>query len=125
MRLARAFILALIFALVAPLAVGSEIAPVVGLNALPEVAWSALSHRDTSALGAKALAIRAQDWKHGETEHFIYHFQRSYVATPISVEAEFHFRVVSKELGKSDAVFGEKAHIYIFEQPADWESFQS
>lgn len=76
-------------------------------------------------LGTRALAFNPQDWKHGETEHFIYHFQRSYVATPVSVEAEFHFRVVTKELGKTPAPAADKAHIYIFERPADWELFQT
>ncbi|MFN2509589.1 MAG: peptidase MA family metallohydrolase [Chthoniobacterales bacterium] len=103
----------------------AELATVSGLNALPEVELSRLTEQDGSALGAKALAIHAADWKHGETEHFIYHFQRSYVATPVSVEAEFHFRVVSKELGKSGAAWSGKAHIYIFEQAEDWASFQT
>ncbi|HSH38128.1 MAG TPA: hypothetical protein VK993_05020, partial [Chthoniobacterales bacterium] len=92
---------------------------------LPEVPFAQLTQQDSNPLGAKALAINPADWKHAETEHFIYHYQRSYVATPVAVEAEFHFRVVLKELGKTDAQWPEKAHIYIFEKPADWESFQS
>ena len=64
-------------------------------------------------------------WKHGETEHFVYHFQRSSVATPVAVEAEFHFRVVTKELGRPDLPWTRKAHIYIFEEAAAWESFQT
>ena len=96
-----------------------------GLNGLPEVAFSQLSQADQNPLGAKALAIHPAEWKHGETEHFIYHFQRGYVATPVAVEAEFHFRVVIKELARNDVPWTEKAHIYIFEQPGDWQSFQS
>ena len=68
------------------------------LNSLPEVEFSQLSQRDPNPLGEKALAIHPEQWKHGETEHFIYHFVHSYVATPVSVEAEFHYRVVVKEL---------------------------
>ncbi len=69
-----------------------------GLNSLPEVEFSQLSQRDPNPLGEKALSINPTQWKHGETEHYIYHFAHSYVATPISVEAEFHYRVVAKEL---------------------------
>jgi hypothetical protein len=105
--------------------VSAEVAPVSGLNALPEVEFAQLSQRDENPLGAKALAIDAGEWKHGETEHFVYHYQRSYVATPVAVEAEFHFRVVTKELGKPDVPWPQKAHIYIFEQPTAWELFQS
>ena len=97
-----------------------------GLDSLPEVDFSALSQPDRNPLGAQALAIRSQDWKHGETEHFIYHFIHSYVATPISVEAEFHFRVVAQQLGlETMPGTSGKSHIYIFENAQDWKSFQA
>jgi len=95
-----------------------------GLNALPEVEFSRLSQRDPNPLGEKALAIHPEQWKHGETEHFIYHFVRSYVVTPISVEAEFHYRVVAKELQREQPSSDTKSHIYVFERPADWKEFQ-
>src|SRR3979409_2359317 len=69
-----------------------------GLNALPEVEFSQLRPRDPNPLGEKALAINPDQWKHGETDHFIYHFVHSYVVTPVSIEAEFHYRVIAKEL---------------------------
>ena len=116
------------FAVCAALACGhalGQLTPTAGLNSLPEVPFAQLTQQDRNPLGAKALAINAADWKHAETEHFIYHYQRSYVATPVAVEAEFHFRVVLKEVAKADVPWTEKAHIYIFEKPADWQSFQS
>ena len=103
----------------------AQLAPVSGLNALTEVEFSQLSEQDRNPLGTQALAIRAADWKHAETDHFIYHYQRSFVATPVAVEAEFHFRVIIKELGKEAAPAATKAHIYIFERPEDWQSFQT
>jgi hypothetical protein len=96
-----------------------------GLNALPQVEFSRLSQRDPNPLGAKALAIHPEQWKHGETEHFIYHFVDSFVVTPIAVEAEFHYRVVSKELQRDQPTADTKSHIYIFQKPADWQQFQS
>ena len=97
-----------------------------GLDALPEIDFSALSSQDQNPLGAQALALHPQEWKHGETEHFVYHFIHSYVATPISVEAEFCFRVITEELGPetSTGLFA-KSHIYIFEKPDDWKEFQA
>lgn len=96
----------------------------VGLNSLPEVEFSSLSQRDPNLHGERALAIHPEKWKHGETDHFIYHFVNSYVITPISVEAEFHYRVVTKELQRE--LPGDiKSHIYVFERPADWQQFQS
>src|SRR5438309_9663949 len=72
--------------------------PTAGLNALPEIEFQRLSQSDPNPLGTKALAIHPEQWKHGETEHFIYHFADSFVATPISIEAEFNYRVVAKDL---------------------------
>ena len=95
------------------------------LNALPEVEFSRLSQRDPNPLGEKALAINPELWKHGETDHFIYHFEHSYVATPVSVEAEFYYRVIAKELEREQPAGDIKSHIYIFERPADWAQFQS
>jgi hypothetical protein len=103
----------------------AEELPAAGLDALPEVEFSHLSQRDPNPLGEKALAIHPEQWKHGETEHFIYHFVHSYVVTPISVEAEFHYRVVAKELEREQPAGDTKSHIYIFERPEDWQQFQA
>jgi hypothetical protein len=96
-----------------------------GLNSLPEIEFSQLSQRDPNPLGEKALAIHPEQWKHGETEHFIYHFVHGYVVTPVSVEAEFHYRVVAKELERGQPSTDTKSHIYIFERPEDWQQFQT
>jgi hypothetical protein len=96
-----------------------------GLNSLPEVEFSQLSQRDPNPLGEKALAIHPEQWKHGETDHFIYHFVHSYVATPVSVEAEFHYRVIAKELERDQPAGDIKSHIYIFERPEEWHQFQA
>lgn len=95
------------------------------LNALPEVEFARLSQRDPNPLGQKALAIRPEQWKHAETEHFIYHFADTLMATPISVEAEFHYRVVAKELHREQPAGDTKSHIYIFQKPEDWQQFQN
>jgi hypothetical protein len=121
MRLPSAFLL--LTASFAPVAVAQS--PTPGLAALAEVEFSRLSQRDPNPLGAKALAIHPEQWKHGETEHFIYHFADSFVVTPISVEAEFHYRVVTKELQREPPAGDTKSHVYIFQKPADWEQFQS
>jgi hypothetical protein len=95
-----------------------------GLNSLPEVDFASLSQRDPNPLSEKAMAIHPDQWKHGETEHFIYHFVHTYVATPVAVEAEFHYRVVAKELERDQPAGDTKSHIYIFEKPEEWTTFQ-
>ena len=93
-------------------------------GALPEVALAQLSDRSFAPLGQAALAIRANDWKHAETPNFVYHFFQSFIATPVSVEAEYYYRVISAELGKDTTQWERKCHIYIFERPEDWSAFQ-
>ena len=94
-------------------------------SSLPEIEFSQLSQRDPNPLGEKALAIHPEQWKHAETEHFIYHFVHTYVATPVSVEAEFHYRVIAKELERENAPTDIKSNIYIFERPEEWQEFQA
>jgi len=111
-------------ALASPLAAAEEDS-IVGLHSLPEMEFSELSNPDPNPLGARALALHPEQWKHGETEHFIYHFIHSYVATPVAVEAEFCWRAISQQLGQ-ETIGAEdaKSHIYIFEKPEDWQRFQ-
>jgi hypothetical protein len=110
---------------VLPVTAGQMPEPVRLTGLLPEVAFSSLTQRDPNPLGEKALALHPEQWKHGETEHFIYHFFDGYVVTPISVEAEFHYRVVAMELQREQPPGDTKAHIYIFQRPADWQQFQT
>jgi hypothetical protein len=111
-----------IFALLLSLA--SFAAAAENLGALPEVPYERLSERAVTSLSQKALAIRAADWKHAETEHFIYHFFDRPTASAVSVEAEFYYRVIAKELGKDTAGGGQKCHVFIFHDEADWKQFQ-
>jgi hypothetical protein len=107
------------------LSTASTFAQINESSSLPEVEFSQLSQLDPNPLGEKALAIHPEQWKHAETEHFIYHFVHSYVATPVSVEAEFHYRVIAKELEREQPAGDIKSHIYIFERPEEWQEFQA
>jgi hypothetical protein len=40
------------------------------------------------------------------------------------VEAEFHYRVIAKELERDQPPTDTKSHIYIFERPEEWQQFQ-
>ena len=107
------------------LSTSAVVAQINESSSLAQVEFSQLSQRDLNRLGEIALSIQPDQWKHGETEHFIYHFVHSYVATPISVEAEFHYRVIVKELERDEPRGDIKSHIYIFEDPGQWQQFQA
>jgi hypothetical protein len=100
------------------------VASAENLGALTEIGYERLSEKAMTALSQRALAVRAADWKHAETEHFIYHFFDRPTASAVSVEAEFYYRVVAKELGKDTARWERKCHVFIFHDEADWKQFQ-
>jgi hypothetical protein len=93
-------------------------------GALTEIPRAQLSDRSFRPLGQAALGIRAAEWKHAETANFIYHFFHSYAVGPVSVEAEFYYRVIAQELGKDTARWERKSHIFVFESAEDWALFQ-
>lgn len=93
-------------------------------GALVEVPFAQISDRNLRPLGQAALRIRANEWKHAESANFIYHFFHGYVAAPVSVEAEFYYRVIAQELEKDTARWERKSHIFVFETAEDWAQFQ-
>jgi len=98
--------------------------PAPTLGSLPEVSFSQLSDRNLAPLGLAALGIRSTEWKHGETAHFVYHFFQGFIATPVSVEAEYYYRVIASDLEKDTSQWERKCHIFVFEKDDDWASFQ-
>jgi hypothetical protein len=93
-------------------------------GALKEVSFQNLSDRNLTPLGQAAMSIHPNDWKHAETTNFIYHFFHGFIAAPVSVEAEFYYRVISKDLEKDTTQWERKSHIFIFETNEDWKMFQ-
>lgn len=91
------------------------------IGSLPEVDFYKLSDRSLGPLAQAALQIRPRDWKHAETTNFIYHYFQSFVATPVSVESEFYYKIIAQELGKDTSQWERKCHIFIFDQAEDWD----
>ena len=87
--------------------------------------FASLSDRALAPLGQQALQVRAQEWKHTESAHFIYHYFQSFVVAPVMVEAEFYYGSITKELGKDTAQWEKKCHIFVFEEQGDWKQFQA
>ena len=104
------------------MAQGAETTPAPG--SLQEVQLSQLSGHALTRMGQAALAINPTQWRHAETANFVYHFADNFIATPVSVEAEFYYSAISKELERDTTRWERKCNIYIFEKPEDWKAFQ-
>ncbi len=88
-----------------------------------EKTWAELSERTVSATGGDALAIKPEQWKHGETENFILHYRRVADANAVAREIEFHLWFVAKELAATREQYARKSHVYIFKDEAEWQKF--
>jgi len=93
------------------------------------VPFAQLTDKNITVDGRRALAIRPDEWKHSETPHFVLHYFRTFIAAPVSVEAEFYYRYILNDLGVNDPSAGTgtsvgKTHIYLFESRADWTQFR-
>ena len=93
-------------------------------GALKDISFDDLSHKAISRIGEAALKIRKDEWKHAETENFVYHYFQSHIASAVSVEAEYYYKSISTELGKDTTQWERKCHIYIFEKLEDWALIQ-
>lgn len=104
-------------------------APLELPDTLATVPFERLTDKAITEDGRRALAIRPGEWKHAETEHFVIHFFRTFIAAPVSVEAEFYYRYILADLEASQktrtfAGSSGKTHIYLFENREDWVEFR-
>jgi len=98
-------------------------------NTIATVPFERLSDKNITVDGRRALAIRPGEWKHTETEHFVIHFFHTFIAAPVTVEAEFYYRYITADLSVSqqNSAFAGgtgKTHIYLFESQEDWALFR-
>jgi hypothetical protein len=91
--------------------------------ALVEKPWEKLSHRRLMECGEKALGPDPRKWKHGETEHFVFHFQELEDAQQVGEMAEAYYRQVQSDLGVTQDRLTRKNHVFIFNDRDEWRSF--
>ena len=121
----RRYLINAITALLLTVAASAEALATGGGGGLVEVPFAKLGDRNLMPLGQAALALKANEWKHAESPNFVYHYFHSFIAAPVAAEAEFHYRVIARELEKDTTQWERKCHIFIFETPAEWAEFQS
>jgi len=87
-----------------------------------EEPWDRLSDRQISDWGRKALAIDAARWRHGETPHFILHYQSD--GGLIAQRSESFYAEIRDFFGnRQDLLAGRKSQVFAFTDPRDWQTF--
>lgn len=91
--------------------------------ALRQEPWEKLPDQQISSVGQEALALRPQQWRHGETENFIFHYRGLSDALQIAREIEFDLWYVANSLGAKQADYTKKSHVYVFADEKEWQKF--
>ncbi len=93
---------------------------IIKITDLPEnTEWD----KSLTRTGQKALLIEGADWKHAESEHFIYHFQKRWMAERAGAEAETYYEQIKKDLKVPEDRWEVKGHIFLFESDVLWKDF--
>ena len=85
--------------------------------------WEQLADHAISPAGEKALALRPEQWRHGETENFIFHYRSLSDALQIAREIEFDLWYVAQSLGAEPGQYARKSHVYVFQNEKEWQKF--
>ena len=85
--------------------------------------WEQLADHAISPAGAQALALRPNQWRHGETQNFIIHFRSLGDALQIAREIEFDLWYVAQSLGAAAQQYARKSHVYVFQDEKEWQKF--
>lgn len=92
---------------------------------IPTVAWKDLPDKDISPEGRAALAVRADLWKHAETEHFVYHFINGKEAETVYIHAEVYYKYIKDFFEIAEDRWAKKSHIFIFTDQDMWTAFKA
>jgi len=87
------------------------------------IGWGELSDKDVSPWGRAALSLDKENWKHAETEHFIYHFMDDKPAETVLVHAEAYYKWIKDFFGVTGDSWKRKSHIFIFTDGPAWDDF--
>jgi hypothetical protein len=68
-------------------------------------------------------AIRANPWKHAETDHFVVHYMQASDAYPVMRYIEAAYYVVTHALQVEDKADKRKSHVFIFPGSNAWNSW--
>jgi hypothetical protein len=85
--------------------------------------FAELSDRHVSRRGELALQLPGVNWVHGESDHFIYHFEPGFLGPQFAVAAELFYRLAKQDLGITEDSFERKARIYVFLNEQTWTGF--
>ncbi len=92
---------------------------------IQSVEWSDLSDKNITAQGKAALTYHKSDWKHAESEHFVYHYTDEKETETVTIHSEVYYKWVKELFGVTEDIWKTKAHVFVFQNKDDWKDFSS
>lgn len=86
------------------------------------IEWEDLSAPPKSKTSATALTF-ADNWKHTESSHFIYHFITEKTAESITTYAEIYYDWIKDLFGITNDAWDTKVQVFVFEEEPKWREF--
>jgi len=84
--------------------------------------WEELSDIDVSPQGRAALKSPGE-WKHAESEHFIYHYVDPKLVDTVLAHSETYYGWIKEAFGVEKDAWKEKVHVFVFHDEAEWKAF--
>jgi hypothetical protein len=91
---------------------------------LEDLAWNESMQKGLSRTADQALGMSGIEWKHGESEHFIYHFVQRWMGERACSEAETYYDLIKRDLKITEDKWELKGHIFLFESDEVWNRFK-
>ncbi len=110
------------FALAMVVAMGAP-AATRGTTEVRDLSWDRDDARGLTRTGRATLEMEGIEWRHAESDHFIYHFERRWMAERAAGEAETFYAVVKRDLKVEEDRWEKKAHLFLFESTKSWRAF--
>jgi hypothetical protein len=90
---------------------------------LEDMDWDEAQQAGLSRLAQKIATNPEAPWKHGQTEHFCFHYTQRKSAERAAAEAEAYYALIKKDLKIDEDRWEVKAHIFLFETGTAWVQF--
>lgn len=94
-----------------------------GTTELREVSWDRDDARALTRAGRGTLETEGIEWRHAESEHFVYHFVRRWMAERAAGEVETFYAAVKRDLKVDEDRWEKKAQLFLFESAESWRAF--
>lgn len=92
---------------------------------IPSIRWEDISDRDISPDGRLALSLRPDDWRHAETDHFVYHYIDEKTAYTVYLYAEIYYDWMKNLFGIAEDRWRKKGHIFVLAEGPLWDEFMA